>query len=231
VIPQGVDNVTLANLIVQGPEKAGAGDGIHMVQQGTPSCIELHDVVVWGCGRDGIHIESTTHSVDWLIIDNCTSNSNGRHGLFIHASYGPNLRSGFYAANGRCGIVLEACGAASLRDLSIEGNQRTGAPGDNESQLLLSGGLAHNVDACRFENWAKWQGARAAVTVDNVAGVRIVGCSFVQPDRTPSRGVVYRNHARACELGLNTWTRVTQRTDIDATCTTIEVREQQATFD
>ena len=182
----------------------------------------------WGYGRDGIHMEGTDHSVDWLVIDGCVSHHNGRHGLYVRNTYGPNLRGGFFSRNGRCGILLDECGAASVRDLSIEANQQTGPASDYEPLLWLRGGYAHTVDSCRFEDWARGRGARAAVTVENASGVRIVGCSFVQPDRTPSRGVLFRNHCDACEVGLNTWTRVTQLTDIDATCTGIAVRDPLA---
>lgn len=229
VIPQGVDNVTIADVIVRGPERAGEGDGIHLVQTGTPACIELRNVYVWGCGRDGIHLESTDHSIDWLVVDGCMSNHNGRHGLNIRKSYGPNLRGGFYARNGRCGILLDECAAASVRDLSVEANQQAGPESDYEPLMWLRGGYANNVVGCRFEDWAHFKGARAALTVENNIGTRIVGCSFVQPDRTPSRGILFRNHCQTCEVGLNTWTQVTQLTDVDAkTCTAIDIREPQA---
>ena len=228
VIPQGVDNVTIVDVIVRGPGQAGNGDGIHLAQTGTPSCVELHDVFVWGCGRDGIHLESADHSIDLLVVDGCMSHHNGRHGLYIRNTYGANLRGGYYARNGRCGIALDGCASASLRDLSMEANQQTGPASDFEPLLWLRGGYAHNVDGCRFEDWARGRGARAAITVEDASGVRITGCSFVQPDPTPSRGILFRNHCDACDVGLNTWTHVTQRTDIDASCSGIAVRDPQA---
>ena len=231
VIPDGIENVTLTDLIVRGTQKPGTGDGIHMVQTRTLGCIELRNLFVWGCGRDGIHLECTNGSIDWLVIDGCMSSVNGRHGLFVRHSVGANIRGGFYAHNGRCGMVLDEGAAAAIQQLSIEGNQETGPASDYEPQLWLRGGAGHNVEGCRFEDWARTHGARAGITVENGVGVRIVGCSFVQPDTAPSRGILFRNKCSACEVGLNTWRRVTRPTDIDTTCTGVEIRDPQAFLD
>lgn len=231
VIPEAIDNVTLLDLIVRGTERPGTGDGIHFVHAKTSGCLELRNVMVWGAGRDGIHFEATAGSVDWLVIDGCMSHHNGRHGLYLRHAYGPNIRGGFYARNGRCGMFLDECGATAVQQLSIEADQQTGPATDYEPLLWLRGGAGHNVEGCRFEDWARGKGAKAAMTVENATGVRIVGNSFIQPDASPSRGILFRNQCAVCEVGLNTWRRVSHRIDIDASCKGIVVREPQATLD
>ena len=38
VIPDGIDNVTISDVIVRGNEQPGEGDGIHLVHAKTPGC-------------------------------------------------------------------------------------------------------------------------------------------------------------------------------------------------
>ena len=228
VIPGGVDNVTITDLILRGPERPGRGDGIRLIQTGTTACVELHNVSVWGFGRDGLHFEITKGSVDLLLIEGCLSHHNGRHGLYVAGPYGPIVRGGYYSRNGGAGVMFDLCGAVAVLQVGLEANQQRAPAGDYAPELYLRGGSAHNVDGCRFEDWARAGGSHAAITVENAKGVRIVGCSLVGLGDTPCRGVLFRNQCDACEIGLNTWVRVSRPTDIDASCTSIAVTKPQA---
>jgi hypothetical protein len=225
-IQVSADNLMISDLIIHGTQKPGDGDGIHFERTSDGGCIEFERILVWGVGRDGIHVEPHNASANLLEIRSCISNANGRHGVYVLTSMSPAITGGVYAGNARCGIMLDGCEAAMVWHVGLEANQRSGPSSDLEPNLYLRGGNGHNVEACSFEDFARYGGGRCAMTIENSHGTRIVGTIFGNPTTDPSRGIVFRNKCKNCLVDLNSWHRITKPIDIDATCADVTTQPQ-----
>jgi hypothetical protein len=189
--------------------------GILIAPDHTVSVITISGCTVWHMGGSGIHVQSTAGTVDSLMLEECMCCGNGVHGAYLKGVPYPRIIGGYFSVNARCGVVLDQCGFARLRDIAFEANQKQATDPAHEPELYLRGGPAHVIDACVFEDFAQYGPSRTAIVAEDCSGGAIARCFFNNPDPGGGTAVAVLPASQGLAVESNTLHRVPEYVRFD----------------
>jgi hypothetical protein len=163
-------NVRLEQLIVRGTNEPGTGRGfvVDCDQPGIPAHIEFVRCMAWGVGQDGFFVRHPTRSVDCVLIQECSSCVNGRHGIYVEHTAWTRLEGCVVNANAASGITVSLGGLSILEDCYADGNK-------GPAQMVLDRTVAAEIRGGACEGFQ----ANVGVSVSGGRDVRIGGMTFL----------------------------------------------------
>jgi hypothetical protein len=207
------------------PAPAGPmSNGIYLkiTENKTVGNLRLARLFIYGMGHDGIHLEGKDGRWDpvGVVIEDCSSVYNRRHGLLAFQVNQLDVRGGAYGGNWHKGASLQSCPVAHVSGTAFESNEKPGCGLDSlaAAQLFVEGCGGFQVSGCHFEAFNNRGGSTTAVTINSPGGY--IGENYFASGASPgsqphgSVGIYLGWESRSIVVGANEWCDVDKLVEI-----------------
>jgi hypothetical protein len=198
--------VQIKNLRIQGPDRPGDGDGIHIAGEGPGSrvsTVTVEDVFVTGVGGHGIYCKE----VDFPFFQNVHSLENKKSGFWFEDCAQVLCIHSYAHHNALHGVRVDRVAGFQWLGIGIEGNQQGGREPTIYSQLFASSSSSILIGRTDFESFDQPNGMTTAIAMGSCTGVNILGNTFYNAE-PGGRGILIDDNNAGVFVGSNAFTNV-----------------------
>jgi hypothetical protein len=198
--------VQIKDLRIQGADRPGDGDGIHIVGDrpvNKVSTVTIENVFITAVGRHGVYC----HDVDFPYLNNVHSVGNKHSGFWFETSAQVLCVHTYALENDLTGVRVDAVGGFQWHGIGIERNQTRGRNPDIDAQLFVTSSSAIIIGRTDFETFDRPGGANTAMAFRSCTGVNILG-NAINNAEIGGRGILIDGNNKGVFIGSNQFVNV-----------------------